>query len=40
MTKKDWEFTPKRRKSMQKAQKKHSYYVKLGEKAEARGMRL
>ena len=40
MKKKRWIFTPKRKQSMRKAQIKHRYYVKLGEKAESRGMRL
>jgi hypothetical protein len=36
---KKWEFTPKRRASMKKAQEEHVRLVELGKKARARGMR-
>jgi len=36
----DWRFTEARKRSLKRARDEHSYIVKLGKLAKARGMRL
>ncbi len=37
--KRRWQFTPKRQRSMAKAQERHKTYVRLGKRAWGRGER-